>query len=256
MIPYYSFLPYPFLPPNCDKPPTVYSIMESIIKYKNKDNIKIVNLAKETHSMIFDFEYPLSNNINKEYFECMILNNFIMRRIGFETVTAFKIQLNVKLNEIMPIYNKMFDSLENWDLFNDGEIEEKEGNILKVTNTKNVNDTTNTLENTSNTENEEIADKRYSSTPQSQLDNVRNGSYVTEYSYDTTNSKSNDKSNSKGNSISNNVTDTNDNNNYKEKTKRTPSDKITLYKEFQENIKSIYSMIFKDLECLFYTIYS
>ena len=88
------------------------------------------------------------------------------------------------------------------------------------------------------------------------MDNVRDGSYVTEYSYDTTNSKSNDKSNSKGNSKSNNITDTNDNNNYKEKTKRTPSDKITLYKEFQENIKSIYSMIFKDLECLFYTIYS
>ena len=59
-VPKQIFLPYPFLPPNCDKPPTVYSIMESIIKYKNKDNIKIVNLAKETHSMIFDFEYPLS----------------------------------------------------------------------------------------------------------------------------------------------------------------------------------------------------
>ena len=36
-------------------------------------------------------------------------------------ITAFKIALNVKLNEIMPVYNKMFDFLDGWDLFNDGE---------------------------------------------------------------------------------------------------------------------------------------
>ncbi len=57
----------------------------------------------------------------------MILNKFLTRRIGFDTVTAFKIQLNVKMNEIMPKFNKLFNSLENWDIFNDGEIIERNG---------------------------------------------------------------------------------------------------------------------------------
>ena len=35
---------------------------------------------------------------------------------------------------------------------------------------------------------------------------------------------------------------------------RTPADKIAILKEMQENIKSIYTMIFKDLECLFYQL--
>ena len=46
-----------------------------------------------------------------------------------------------------------------------------------------------------------------------------------------------------------------DNNEYNETITRTPADKIAILKEMQENIKSIYSMIFKDLEELFYQIY-
>ena len=43
-----------------------------------------------------------------------------------------------------------------------------------------------------------------------------------------------------------------DNNVYQETIERTPSDKISILREIQTNINSIYSMIFKDLECLFY----
>ena len=45
-----------------------------------------------------------------------------------------------------------------------------------------------------------------------------------------------------------------DNNEYNETIKRSPADKITILNEMQENIKSIYSLIFKDLECLFYQL--
>ena len=103
------------------KPPTLYSIMNSIANFDTEEKTKIRNLAKATHEKIFDFDYPLTEHITKEDFEVMILNNYMMRRIGYETPTAFKIAMEVKLNSIMPIYNKMFDSLENWNLFNDGE---------------------------------------------------------------------------------------------------------------------------------------
>lgn len=232
----------PILPTNNYNPPTIYSILESIVNYGKDDKTKIKDLAKVGRSEIFDFDYPLTDNIKKEDFETMILNKFLMRRIGFETLTAFKIQLNVKLNEIMPMYNKMFDAIENWDILNDGEITEKSG-----TDDRNI-DTTNTLKNSSITNNSEISDRRNSDLPQSQLANVRDGSYVTDYNYDTNSSNSSDSSNSEG------FSNSKDNNVYNEVIKRSPADKISIYKEFQENLKSIYTLIFKDLDCLFFQL--
>lgn len=235
---------YPFLPPNCNKPPTLYSVLNSIVNGNKEEDeyTKIKDLAKEGRSTIFNFDYPLTSNITKEKFETMILNHFLMRRIGFETVTAFRIQLDVKLNEIMPIYNKMFDALENWDILNDGEITEKTGTDDRTV------DTSNTLTNKSTTNNTEISDRRNSELPQSQLSDLRNGSYVTDYNYDTNTSNGSDNSSSEG------ISNSNDKNIYNEVIKRSPADKISIYKEFQENLKSVYTLIFKDLDCLFYSL--
>lgn len=252
------FMPFPFIPANCEKPPTVYTILESIVNYGKDEKTKIKDLAKEGRTTIFDFEYPLTENISKEDFECMILNHFLMRRIGFDTVTAFRIQLNVKINEIMPLYNKMFDAIENWDIFGDGEVTEKTGTDNRIIDNKTVaeNNTTNSLENESQTTSEETSDRRNSELPQDQLELLRDGSYVSNYNYDKNNAQSNDTSSSNGtsNSKTNNSSNTKDDNQYHEITKRSPADKIAIYKEFQENLKSIYGMIFKDLECLFYQL--
>ena len=254
MIPYYNglFMFYPFLPPNCQKPPTLYSVLNSIVNGEKdeEDYTKIKDLAKEGRSTIFNFDYPLTNNITKEKFETMILNHFLQRRIGFETVTAFRIQLDVKLNEIMPLYNKMFDALENWQIFNDGEVTTRTG--TDNTTTQNTNQTSNTLENTSITSTEDISDRRNSELPQNQLSELRDGNYVTNYNYDTNTNTGKDNSHSEGTSqATNNGTD---NKQYNETITRTPADKIAILKEMQENIKSIYTLIFKDLECLFYQL--
>ena len=74
----------------------------------------------------------------REQIETMILNHFLQRRIGFETVTAFRIQLDVKLNEIMPLYNKMFDALENWEIFNDGEVTTRTGKDNRTSESTNI----------------------------------------------------------------------------------------------------------------------
>lgn len=252
------FMPFPFIPANCEKPPTVYTILESIVNYGKDNKTKIKNLAKEGRTTIFDFDYPLTNKISKEDFECMILNHFLMRRIGFDTVTAFRIQLNVKINEIMPLYNKMFDAIENWNIFDDGEITERTGTDNRTIDntTQTNNNTSNTLKNNSETTSEEISDRRNSELPQDQLELLRNGSYVSNYNYDQNNGKSTDKSDSQGESKSNtdNKSNTKDDNIYQETIKKSPADKIAIYKEFQENLKSIYGMIFKDLECLFYQL--
>lgn len=215
---------YPFIMPpaypDYNLPPTIYRLLNSLVNYDEEEQTKIKNLASEGREDIFDFTYPLSTHVVKADFETMILNHFLMRRIGYDTLNAFKIALNVKLNEIMPMYNKMFDMLDGWDLFNDGEI---------------VNETgTNTI--SSETSSQNISDRRYSDTPQNQLSNVQNGTYITDYNYDTDNGSVEAESTG---SDTRRIT-------------RTPSDKIKIYKEFIENKKSIMTMIFDDLEPLFY----
>lgn len=216
------------LPTDYDIPPTIYAILNSYVNFDNDDPVKIKDLASAGRGVIFDFDYPLTTNITKEDFECMILNNFLMRRIGYETVTAFKIALNVKLNEIMPKYNKLFDSMIGWNLFTDGEV---------ITRTKNntINSTSNSTVNGTNT-----SDRRYSDTPQNQLFDIRDSRYVTDYNYDT------DTSNS-----SNNATD-NTTGLETESINRSNADKINLYKVFSSEINNVYTLIFKELEPLFY----
>lgn len=236
----------PFIPVMNERPPTLYSLLQSIVNYGKEEKTKIKDLASVGRTTIFDFDYPLSDNITKEEFETMILNKFLMRRIGFETLTAFKIQLNVKLNEIMPMYNKLIDLLYSNDAF--GEITKRKGFDNRIVD--NTSNTTNSMTNNSNTTHQNISDRRGSNTPQNELDNIKNGKYVTEYHYDTDNSTNEDNSISNGESK--NISNTKDNNNYEETTSKI--NMFEIYSKLNEEIKNIYTMIFKDLECLFYQL--
>ena len=215
---------YPFIIPpafpDYNIPPTLYRILNSLVNYDEEEQTKIKDLASAAREDIFDFEYPLSTHVNKEDFEVMILNHFLMRRIGYDTLNAFKIALNVKLNEVMPIYNKMFDMLEGWDIFNDGERVVESGSNSLTNETTSLN----------------TSDRRYSDTPQNQLQNVKDGKYITDYNFDTDNGS---------------VTSESTGNDTRTIT-RTPADKMKLYKEFIENKKSIMTMIFEEIEPLFY----
>lgn len=243
IYPMFNYLMFsPLFVPTDDRPPTIYDLLDSIINYGKEEETKIRDLANAGRSVVFNFNYPLSTKINKQDFECMILNHYMQRRIGFQTFNAFQLQLNVKLNEIMPLYNKMFDAIENWDIFNDGEITNRYGEENRT------NETTNTLTNKSNTLNDKKSDRRYSDLPQNQLNDLQDGNYVTEHNYDIESNSSQDNSTSNGNS------NTNDDNKYNETIKKSPADKISILKELQENVKNIYSLIFKDLDCLFFSL--
>lgn len=241
LIPYYFI---PVVPDNFKKPPRLYDLMESIVNYGKTDKEKIKDLAKYSRSTIFDFEYPLSSHINKEQFEINILNHFITRRIGAETFTIFQIMLNTKLNEIMPKYNKLFDAMQNWDIFNDGEKTTRIGEDNRDVNSE----STNILNNNSTTESNNISDKRFSDTPQNNIEEVQDGTYITNYNYDTDTNTSSDESESRG--TSNNSTK--DNNIYNETITKTNSNKIEIMLEMQKNIDNIYTLIYNDLNNLFY----
>ena len=212
------------------KPPTMYAILNSIANYDKEQETKIRDLARACHDKIFDFEYQLSDALNKDEFEIDILNHFMMRRIGFDTVTAFQLYLETKLHEILPYYNLMFDSFKDYNLFNNGETISRVQTDNRNSSNESVSDTTSVNQN------------RYSKYPENELDDIMNGTYVTDQNYTDTNNKSNINSNSNDNNITN------------ETINRTPSDKMTIYKKYLETKRSVMTMIYKELDSLFYQL--
>lgn len=203
----------------CDMPPTLYSLMESKVNYNNPTPVKIEDLPQNFRSYLFDFDYPLDNNY-KENFENMFLTHYMFRRIGFETYLAFKLHLKVKLNDIMPKYNKM---LEGFSILNfNGYVETHQRVTQDTSNGQTV--TNNTL------------DSRNSNTPQNQLSEVRSGEYVDNYMYNQNDTTTNANAN----------TNTNENITIKR------SDEIDEYKKFIDYVNNIYSDIFKECDSLFY----
>lgn len=160
-----------YLPSN--KPPTLYAIMNSMVNFgkEKSEQVKISELPAEAREMIFDFNYPyptietFPNSLPKEMFEELILTHFIDRRIGFETVTAFKLHLMSKLYEVIPSYMYFLSNCYDED------VTTIFGNeIIKRTYS----------EETSGENSASTVDK-FSDTPQGQLNHVDEDTYLTDY---------------------------------------------------------------------------
>ena len=201
-----------------DVPPTLYSLMESKVNYENESPVKIENLPESFRTYLFDFDYPLAQKYRYN-FEIIFLTHYMFRRIGFETYLSFKLHLKTKLFEIMPKYNKMFEGFESLDFAGIKETETRQEIEAGTSNSTNVND------------------NRFSNVPQNEIDDISDGSYMTDY---TLNQGTNEAS---------------ANRNTNESIIRDKLDTLDEYKKFKEYANNIYSEIFKECDCLFFGLY-
>ena len=216
-----------------DEPPTLYSIMNSIVNFGNDNPVKIKDLPENARSTIFDFNYPSSgDNFNKADFENMFLTHYMFRRINYDTVTSFKLHLMVKLTDIMPKYLKMFNALSEMNFKGT-----KEEHSRMVSDSKSSSSSGTTTSQDATT-----SDNRYSNTPQNNLTDVQNGTYLSEYTYTQNNGSGNTSS-----SVSS--TDTGSTT---ESIVIYRGDEIEEYSKFLETQTNIYTMIFKECDSLFY----
>ena len=81
-------------------------------------------IVEKARRKIFQ-NYPIFNENHRAELEHKILKHYYMREIGFETVGLFKLFLNERMAEIMPYYNKLyesetleFDPFKNVDVWN------------------------------------------------------------------------------------------------------------------------------------------
>ena len=230
---------YPICQQVHNLPPTLYSIMQSLVNYDINEPSKIKDMWQKAREYIFNFDYVLTNNVSRETFEHNILNHYLMRRINYDTVTLFQIMLENKLSEILPKYNMLWDSLNGWDIFKSGTTTREYTDNTTTSNTGNNTGkntgTTNTVNNTG-----------YSDTPQSNIDDINSSEYLTEYTHNVVD-----------NTITNNTSTTTSNSGKSNKTinevvTRTADNELDLLIKFQTEYNNIWTMLYADLDCLFY----
>lgn len=78
--------------------------------YESKGYNNVNEILQACHSNVFNFDYPIFDEEYREVLECKILRHYYTREICAETVGLWKLFLEARLNEIMPYYNKLYES--------------------------------------------------------------------------------------------------------------------------------------------------
>ena len=60
---------YPICQQGNNLPPTLYSIMQSLVNYDSDEPSKIKDMWQKARDYIFNFDYVLSTNVSRETFE-------------------------------------------------------------------------------------------------------------------------------------------------------------------------------------------
>lgn len=75
-----------------------------------KVTIELRNCLKIDEFDLFDFVYPIEDEVWKEELEAAIIDYFYFHEIGQETLDRFKHVFRSRLRLIMPYYNELFKS--------------------------------------------------------------------------------------------------------------------------------------------------
>lgn len=68
------------------------------------------NVISKARPQIFNFAYPIFDKAYKETLETKIIKHYYTREICAETYARWKLFLDTRMNEIMPRYNKLYES--------------------------------------------------------------------------------------------------------------------------------------------------
>ena len=160
------------------------------------DTNSIIDLAIPK---VFNFDFPIFDEKYRVVLERKILKHFYTREICEETIGLWKLRLDTRLNEIMPYYNKLYNSelLEFNPLYTVELTRNRKTDLdSKRSENENINDTsssskstknngtvdsTNTTTTTSNgnVTSNNTSEDLYSDTPQGALSGVESNTYLT-----------------------------------------------------------------------------
>lgn len=202
-------------------------------------------MLESARTKIFDFSYPIFDENYKSVLETKILKHYFTMEIGFEVYGLFHLKLDTKLNEIMPYYNKLYNSAQlEFNPFDEINLEKQY--VKNGTSNNELNESTNVTDNGS-----EASTSLYSDTPQGGIDGIESGHYLT----NATKNNSTNSNNTSGTTESvNTLTNTDE---YVEtiKGKNSSASYSKLLNEYRETLINIDMMIINELSDLFMNLW-
>lgn len=223
----------------------VKTICETVTDAQRGDSYK--NIIKLAVPYIFDFSFPFYDGSKKEEWERRFIQYFYMREIGFETVNLWKMELDNKLNIIMPYYNKIYiaNEIQFDPLVTENITTEEATNGTANTDISN-NDITNTSSNNDTT-------STHSTLPQSNISNFKDGKYMDDAAFTENSNTVNTDTASTGTTRGTTTGDR------KETVKGyrgfVTSSLYSQYLEYLEKLKAIDLLIYDECEDLFMCLF-
>ena len=217
----------------------------------------IPEVIEKARPKIFDFTFPMFDDAYKPVLETKILKHFYTREIGEETVSLWKLRLDAKLNEIMPYYNKLYETelitfnpLYMTDLHTERNVL-RNNQFTSETASENAGSREGSVNNVSDDW------TVYSETPQGSLSGVEDETYLTNATHSYGNTEGSESSESTtGSSSSNTSGSGNDTENYVDHVYgyagSNPSENIM---KFRDALLNIDMQIIDDLKPLFFNLW-
>ena len=217
---------------------------------------QIDDVISNSWNKIFD-NFPIFDESYRSVLCSKILKHYYTREISAETVGLWQLWLNTRMGEIMPYYNKLYESaLLEFDPFKDTNYSRNHGGTFTgdtVRNGRSEIDVDNivTSNGTSNSKN------LFSDTPQGAITNIENESYLTNATLikDTdTNTTNTDGNSTTQNTETTGITNTD---NWIETIvgKQSAVSYSKLLQEFHDTFLNIDVMIINDLSDLFINLW-
>ena len=217
---------------------------------------QIDDVISNSWNKIFD-NFPIFDESYRSVLCSKILKHYYTREISAETVGLWQLWLNTRMGEIMPYYNKLYESaLLEFDPFKDTNYTRNHGGTFTGDTRRNGRsdvsvDNSVTSNGTSNSKN------LFSDTPQGAITNIENESYLTNATLikDTdTNTTNTDGNSTTQNTETTGITNTD---NWIETIvgKQSTVSYSKLLQEFRDTFLNIDVMIINDLSDLFMNIW-
>ena len=149
-------------------------ICETFAGLTESEGVNDVNTIVEQAAPKIFMNFPIWDEEYRLTLETKILKHFYLREIAHETVGLWRLRLDTRMNELMPVYNKMYAAVsqEFNPLFDVDITREHDGSSTDKSNS------------TGNSVN------KYSETPQGSIQNVVDGKYLTTAQVNDATSKS------------------------------------------------------------------
>ena len=234
-------------------------------------------IIAQASPMIFDFAYPIFDESHRQNLEQKIIKRYFFREISCEDVAEWQLRLDAKMNEIMPYYNKMYESvgyltdiLDDVDYtrtFNEQTANTGIENTTSTQNIENSSDSTGSSTSIGKTDTDNNQLVASSDTPQGQLTGLLDNTYLsaaakTDAETHTTNNDSESRNaSSRGTSKTDGTFDTSSNragqrdNVEKVKGKMYSGSKAKLVMEYRKAILNIDAEIMSRLNDMFMLTY-